>query len=154
MVCMENICRSPILEGVLKKALAEQGLSGLVRVDSAGTYASQPGSKPDVRAVKVAREKGVDISRIRSRRVKVEDYDKYDYIIAVDDSVLQFLNEDSSGGGRCQIRSLVSFMEEPTSDQVPDPYYGNAASFQFVYDLIEKASEEIALFISNDCFKK
>ncbi|WP_268927849.1 low molecular weight protein-tyrosine-phosphatase [Neptunomonas japonica] len=153
-MCMENICRSPILEGVLKRALAEQGLSGVVRVDSAGTYASQPGSKPDVRAVKVAKEKGVDISRVRSRKVKVEDYDEYDYIVAVDDSVLQFLNEHSSGSEHCQIRTLMSFMEEPASNEVPDPYYGNAASFLLVYDLIEKASSETALYISNTCFKK
>ncbi len=151
---MENICRSPILEGVLKKALAEQGLSGLVRVESAGTYASQPGSKPDVRAVRVAKEKGVDISRVRSRKVRAEDYEEYDYIVAVDDSVLKYLNQHSPSVKRCQIRSLMSFVEAPVSDEVPDPYYGNAASFQLVYDLIESASEEIVLFISNVCFKK
>ena len=149
VVCMENICRSPMAEGALKQALSQRGLSDLVKVDSAGTYASQPGSRPDVRAVRVAQARGVDISGIRSRRVKAEDYHEYNYILAVDNEVLLTLDRRKIDPADCKIMSLMSFVKKPDTSEIPDPYYGNSAGFERVMDLVELAAEDVTLYLIN-----
>ena len=84
MVCMGNICRSPMAEGMLRKALQEAGLDRHVEVDSAGTHAYHVGSPPDPRAQQAIRQRGAEISNLRGRKVADEDFERFDYILVMD----------------------------------------------------------------------
>lgn len=153
VVCMENICRSPMAEGALKQAFSKRGLTGLVKVESAGTLASQPGSRPDVRAVKVAQLRGINIGGIRSRIIKTDDYYNYNYILAIDNDVLLTLNKKKAENASCEIIPLMSFVKKTDMSEVPDPYYGNRAGFDHVMDLVELAAEDIAVYLVNNDLK-
>ena len=141
VVCMENICRSPIAEGVLKKALSAQGLAGAVRVESAGTYASQPGSKPDVRGVRVAEQNGVDISKIRARKIREDDFLEYDFILAVDRDSLSALERMQPIEVKSKVMLFMSYATGQGEYEIPDPYYGNDEGFYNVLNSIEFGAE-------------
>lgn len=138
-VCMGNICRSPTAEGVFRKLLAEEGDGLVVEVDSAGTHGYHVGSPPDARAMRAAQRRGLDISRLRARKVAPEDFERFDLVLAMDEENLAILSrlcppERSS--------SLKLFLEYGTLGErnVPDPYYGGDNGFEHVLDLIEDAS--------------
>jgi protein-tyrosine phosphatase len=150
IVCMENICRSPMAEGALKQALSKRGLSYVVKVESAGTHVSRPGSRPDVRAVRVAQSRGINISGIRSRIVKTQDFHEYDYILAVDNKALASLAKRKIDHANCKIMTLMSFVKNPDTIEIPDPYFGNNAGFERVMDLVELAAEEIVSTLLNN----
>lgn len=84
MVCMGNICRSPMAEGMLRQAVLDAGLDRHVEVDSAGTHAYHIGSAPDPRAQQAIRQRGIDISQLRGRKVADEDFERFDYILVMD----------------------------------------------------------------------
>jgi protein-tyrosine phosphatase len=134
---MENICRSPIAEGVLKKALVQYGLSDVIRVESAGTHVSQPGSKPDVRGVRVAGQCGVDITKVRARRVREQDFFELDFILAVDNDNLTALEEVRPRGAETKLMLFMSYALDQSVSEIPDPYYGNDEGFYNVLDSIE-----------------
>jgi len=136
VVCMENVCRSPMIEGVLKKEVRNLGLAKKVRVASAGTLASQPGSKPDVRAIRVARLRNINIENIKARKLTAHDIQSYDHILAVDKSVLRAIQNLASGEAVKKIELLLK------EEEVPDPYYGNEAGFESVMDTVELAVKE------------
>ena len=138
-VCMGNICRSPTAEGVFRHHASEAGLSDRVFVDSAGTHAYHVGEPPDRRAIAAAERRGVSLLDLRARRVSDADFDRFDYIIAMDvDNVAQ-LQEQGSPEHHSKVRLFLDF--SPGSEQeVPDPYYGGAAGFERVLDLVEDAS--------------
>lgn len=139
--CMGNICRSPTAEGVLRLRLEAAGLAEAVVVDSAGTHAHHVGSKPDPRAQKAAATRGVDLSRIRARRVSEEDFVQYDRIYAMDRDNLRNLQRCCPEPLQHKLALFLQHAERFDEDEVPDPYYGGPAGFERVLDLIEDAAD-------------
>jgi protein-tyrosine phosphatase len=139
---MGNICRSPTAEGVFRKFVEQAGLSDRVEIDSAGTHAYHVNEPPDKRAQAAAERRGFSISDIRARRVAPSDFEMFDYIIAMDRDNLALLTDQADAQHRNKIRL---FLEHSTGQDmdVPDPYYGGAAGFERVLDLIEQASRDL-----------
>jgi protein-tyrosine phosphatase len=138
-VCMGNICRSPLAQGVFEDVLRREGLEGEVSVDSAGTGAWHVGSSPDERALSAASLRGVDISSQRARRIKPEDCRNFDYVLTMDEE-----NYRAVAGlcrGSAVVRPFLDFATDSPETAVPDPYYGGPDGFEHVLDLVEEASE-------------
>ena len=141
-VCMGNICRSPTAEGVFRRKIEEAGLDHLVEIDSAGTHAYHVGEAPDPRAREAAARRGIDLSALRARQARADDFERFDYILAMDrDNYrgLEYLAGQSGGDGRLQL--FLEFARRHHEDEVPDPYYGGDHGFEQVLDMIEDASE-------------
>jgi protein-tyrosine phosphatase len=139
LLCAENICRSPLAEGILKSHLQRSELAHSVKVVSAGTRTSQPGCRPDQRAQKVAAAAGIHISRIRAQRVTQRDLVRSDYILAMDRSNIEDLEEICPAEHRHKINLLLSFLSGQELEEVPDPYYGSVEGFDKVFQLIDAA---------------
>ncbi len=140
-VCLGNICRSPTAQGLVASALEEAGLAGHVEVDSAGTHAYHVGEPPDPRAQAAAARRGVDLAPLRARRVEAADFERFDYILAMDRENLAHLQSICPPGAEDKLRLFMSFAPDMGLDEVPDPYYGASAGFDRVLDLIEAAAE-------------
>lgn len=136
-VCLGNICRSPTAQGVMERKLADAGLSARVRVDSAGTAAYHLGKSPDSRSSEVAAARGYRLDHLRARRVSREDFETFDYVLALDRQNLEDLQRlaPEEAPGRPQL--LLDFAGGGAIDEVPDPYYGGPKGFERVLDLIE-----------------
>ena len=139
-VCMGNICRSPSAEGFFVKALAESGYAGQVSVDSAGTHGWHVGHTPDARAVDVAEKFGVDISRLRARKVDSSDFHKYDLIVAMDRSNLDDLHRIQPQESKASLTMMMDYHPEGHPSEVPDPYYGGMDGFNYMCELLEAAT--------------
>ncbi|KPK38768.1 MAG: phosphotyrosine protein phosphatase [Gammaproteobacteria bacterium SG8_47] len=140
LVCMGNICRSPMAHGVLAKLLQDELLHDLVAVDSAGTHAYHVGEPPDSRAQLTAQRRGVDLSTLRARRVDVSDFEHFDYVLAMDRDnfdILMSLCPDEHVG---KVRLFMEFAPDWREHEVPDPYYGGPAGFERVFDMVEAAA--------------
>jgi protein-tyrosine phosphatase len=138
-VCMGNICRSPLAQGVFQGVLRREGLEDEVFVDSAGTGAWHVGEPPDERALSAASLRGVDISSQRARRIDPEDCQNFDYIVTMDEE-----NYRAVAGlcrGSAVVRPFLDFATDSPEREVPDPYYGGPEGFDYVLDLVEEASE-------------
>jgi protein-tyrosine phosphatase len=138
-VCMGNICRSPLAQGVFENVLRREGLEDGVFVDSAGTGAWHVGSPPDERAQKSAGLRGLDLSSQRARRITPEDCDAFDYILTMDED--NYFVAASLCRGRAVVRPFLDFAADSPEGEVPDPYYGGPDGFERVLDLVEEASE-------------
>ncbi len=141
MVCLGNICRSPLAEGILQSKIREKGLDW--EVDSAGTGAWHVGEKPDRRSIKVAQHNGIDITYQRARQFRAQDLAEYDLVFAMDQSnrsnILRLAQSPSQESKVHLIMNLV----EPQSDiNVPDPYYDDNG-FKQVFEMLEEACERI-----------
>jgi protein-tyrosine phosphatase len=139
MVCMGNICRSPMAEGVLRKALQDAGLDRQVEVDSAGTHDYHIGAPPDPRAQEAIRRRGVDISHLRGRQVSDGDFERFDYILVMDSDNYGMLVKRAPAHHHGKIRRLLSFSSQYPNRDVADPYYGGAQGFEQNLDQIEDA---------------
>lgn len=141
-VCLGNICRSPTAHGVMLARLQDEDLLGQVEVDSAGTSDWHIGNPPDPRSQKAALARGVDISDQQARQVCDEDFQVFDYIIAMDRSNLEALDSihQRVRGTEPQL-FLREFSKNYDEHEVPDPYYGGEAGFRHVVDLVEDACE-------------
>lgn len=148
-VCMGNICRSPTAEGVFKHYLKQSNLEDQFFVDSAGTHSYHVGSRPDRRSQQAAKARGVDISRLRARRVTDKDYEFFDHILAMDESNYQNLLSASPSEYRHKIRLFLEYGRDLTDSEVPDPYYGGGRGFEHVLDLVEAASEGLLYSLVN-----
>ena len=137
MVCTANICRSPIAHGLLRHLLKLKGLNGLVAVDSAGTHVFEKGLSPDVRAQQVARQYGVELSDLRSRKIRPKDFLTYDYILAMDHENFQILQERCPEEYVHKISMIMEFSPDSGVIEVPDPYFGNIAGFERVFSMLE-----------------
>jgi protein-tyrosine phosphatase len=137
---MGNICRSPTARGVFEKLVDDAGLTHAIEVDSAGTYAYHVGKPPDQRAMAAASRRGYDLSRLRARRIEVTDFEKFDYILAMDQENLRDMREILTPGAEDRLRLLMGFAREPGHSEVPDPYYGGGGGFERVLDLVEDAA--------------
>jgi len=140
-VCMGNICRSPMAEGVFRKRLRQRAGDLGIKIDSAGTHGYHDGSPPDERAQAAAARRGVDISSLAARRVAAEDFDRFDFILAMDVDNLEFLVERSEPEHHEKIQLFLDYSRTRTGSEVPDPYYGGPTGFERVLDLIEEAAD-------------
>lgn len=141
LVCMGNICRSPMAHGAVRKRLAEVGLANRVQLDSAGTHGYHAGAPPDERAQLAARRRGIDISDLRARSIVPDDFSSFDLILAMDDENIEAL---LASAGRAHHHKIRLFMEYATGAPgriVPDPYYGGTIGFERVLDMVEEAAE-------------
>lgn len=141
LVCLGNICRSPSAEGVLKKLLADQGLTAYFSLDSAGTGDWHVGKAPDPRAIKAAARRGIDISALRARQVTLGDFHKFDYLLAMDGSNYADLRAMQPENSTAQLERFLAFAPAEYPEDVPDPYYGGDDGFDSVLNLITDASE-------------
>ena len=138
-VCMGNICRSPTAEGVFRYHVSQAGLDERVMIDSAGTHAYHVGEPPDRRAMAAAARRGMSLEGIRARRVADEDFERFDYIIAMDEDNLYRLKDQSPPEHHEKLRLFLEFSSS-NQREVPDPYYGGSAGFERVLELVEDAS--------------
>lgn len=141
MVCLGNICRSPIAEGVLKSKLQQSGLSW--SVDSAGIESYHIGSAPHRYSQAICSENGIDISEQRARQFRVQDLENYDIIYALADDVLDEIRGVCYGQDTANVKLLLDELEDSKGQSVPDPYYGGADGYIFVYELIDRACDAI-----------
>lgn len=139
-VCMGNICRSPTAEGVLRHVLDQHGEGLTVELDSAGTHGYHTGAPPDERAQKAARRRGIEISDLRARLVLEEDFELFDYVLAMDPDNLDYLLDMCPRSHRNKLKLLMDFAPDAALRAVPDPYYGGASGFERVLDLVEQAA--------------
>ena len=139
-VCMGNICRSPSAEGVFRKLAEEEGISNRLAIDSAGTHAHHLKEKPDPRAQKAAKKRGMDISQLEARRLNANDFEIFDHILAMDESNYADLKELCPAIYRYKIRLFMDYAPHLNTTEVPDPYYGGVHNFEQVLDLVEDAS--------------
>lgn len=144
MVCRENICRSPMAEGLLRHHLRRVGLGSRVRVSSAGTHASQPGAPADQRGYRLAKRAGVKLGRIRAEKLTPEHLLESDCVFVMDRSNMNDLMAVCPPDCRHKASLLLSRLPEEELDSVPDPYYGSAEGFEEVYWLIERVVSRIA----------
>ncbi|MGM0594881.1 MAG: low molecular weight protein-tyrosine-phosphatase [Pseudomonadota bacterium] len=140
MVCMGNICRSPLAHGLFEHQVREAGLEGRIVVDSAGTHAYHVGEAPDPRSQETAMRHGLDLSRQRARRVTLEDFEAYDYVLAMDRDNYAILIDSAPEQHHGKIRMFLEFAPERPEKEVPDPYYGGPDGFDRVYDMVEAAA--------------
>lgn len=139
MVCMGNICRSPMAEGMLRKAVQAAGLTQAIQIDSAGTHSYHVGDPPDPRAQQAARQRGADISDLRGRKVADADFAEFDYILVMDGDNHRRLIERAPSQHHGKIRRLLAFSRKYPNLDVVDPYYGGAQGFEENLDMIEDA---------------
>lgn len=139
-VCMGNICRSPTAEGVFTHLLAEKGTKKRFLIDSAGTHAYHVGEPPDARAQQTARQRGIDLSFIRARKFAIQDFEAFDYILAMDRDNLQILQQACPAEFQHKVSLFLDFAPQRSEQDVPDPYYGGQNGFDHVFDLVEDAS--------------
>lgn len=143
-VCMGNICRSPMAEGAFRKCLEDLSEELDVHVDSAGTHSYHVGAPPDRRAQTATARRGIDISMLKARRVEPLDFERFDYILAMDEENLDQLREEADALHHKKLKLLLEFSDRNRFREVPDPYYGGPSGFEKVLDLVEEATEGLA----------
>lgn len=147
-VCLGNICRSPMAQTVFENILANNGKSGCFEVDSAGLGGWHEGEKADPRMRAHAFRRGYNITH-RARPVRKNDFDRFDYIIGMDEQNIHALrNRAENEEQRAKILRMTDFLQQLSANAVPDPYYGGAEGFEHVIDLLEDACEGLYRFIS------
>ncbi len=143
MVCLGNICRSPLAEGILKEKINSRNLKA--EVDSAGTAAYHAGEKPDPRSQAIAFKHGIDISKQRARKFQVDDFEKFDKIFAMDThnyhDIVALAKEQHEAE---KVEMILNKVHPGEDHSVPDPYYGGRDGFQKVYNMLNAACEIIA----------
>ena len=138
-VCTENICRSPMAEGLLRQYLRNAGIDRRFEVSSAGTMVSQPGTRPDQRAQKVARAAGIQLKNIRANRVTEAMLVRSSFVFAMDRSHIRDLLAICPPEHSHKIRLILAHLQEEELKEVPDPYYGSYQGFSEVFLLLERA---------------
>ena len=147
MVCLGNICRSPLAEGILKSKINGQH----VFVDSAGTGAWHSGELPDKRSIAVAKKNGIDLSDQRARLFLVEDFERFDHIYVMDQSNYKNvcrLAPDEEAMNKVQL--ILNEIHPDQNREVPDPYYGGDSGFDHVFQMLNEACDIIKQKIEND----
>ena len=137
-VCLGNICRSPMAEGIMAAELARRGITG-VEIDSAGTGSWHTGEPPDKRATAEVAKRGIDISHLRARQVTSADFDHFDIIIAMDRDNFANLCAVAGPAREHKVKMFLDFAPGGNRD-VPDPYYGGPQGFSLVLNLLEMAA--------------
>ena len=141
MVCLGNICRSPLAEGILKSKLPNDNFY----IDSAGTGNYHIGKNPDARAIAIAKKHGLDISNFKGRQFEVSDFDAYDHIYVMDESnyrnVILLARNDQD---KHKVNFILDEVYPNENKNIPDPYYGGIDGFENVYSMLDEACTIIA----------
>ena len=141
MVCLGNICRSPLAEGILKSKVN----SLLAEVDSAGTGAYHVGELPDKRSIEIAKTYGLDITNQKARKFTVDDFDNFDIIYAMDTSNLEnILKLARNENDKLKVKLILNEIFPNEDLDVPDPYYGGKFGFKNVYKMLDEACTKIS----------
>jgi protein-tyrosine phosphatase len=144
MVCTGNICRSPTAEGVLRTKLQQAGLTAQFGVDSAGTQGFHTNEPPDRRAIAAAARRGYDLSGLKARPVLPHDFARFQWLLAMDQTHLDWLHKRAVPGSAAKAGLLMQFAgRHPGVEEVPDPYYGGPEGFEHVLDLLEDACDGV-----------
>tara|TARA_B100001540_G_C15214459_1_gene376649 strand:- start:26 stop:475 length:450 start_codon:yes stop_codon:yes gene_type:complete len=144
MVCLGNICRSPLAEGILKEKIKDLN----TEIDSAGTASYHIGNPPDPRSIEIAKKYNIDLTTQRARQFHYTDFEKFDLIYAMDkNNYAQLMSQATSEKERKKIKMILNEIEPNSFKSVPDPYYGGDNGFQKVYNMLEAACEKIKLKI-------
>jgi protein-tyrosine phosphatase len=139
-VCLGNICRSPTAEGVLRAIAAREFPDVTLEIDSAGTADYHVGEPPDRRSVAAARRRGYDLAGLRARLVRDEDFNRFDFVLAMDRANLAELERRRPPDARARLALFLEFAPDAGIAEVPDPYYGGIEDFERVLDLCEVAA--------------
>lgn len=140
-VCLGNICRSPMAEGVFRHAVRAAGLDSYIEIDSAGTHAYHVGEPPDTRAQATALAVGIDISTLRGRQAIADDFRAFDYVLAMDAENLANLRLICPDDAAHKVRLFMEFAPHRSEREVPDPYFGGASGFNRVLDMVKEAAQ-------------
>ena len=142
MVCLGNICRSPLAEGILTHKVKENGLNW--EIDSAGTAAYHVGNLPDESSIEVATKYGIDLTSQRARQFKANDFKEFDVIYAMDtENYNNILNLAKYETEEQKVKLILNEIEPDSNSSVPDPYYGGEEGFENVYQMLDLACEEV-----------
>jgi protein-tyrosine phosphatase len=142
MVCLGNICRSPMAEGIMKHHLEASGIEAYV--DSAGTSGWHEGEPPDHRATITCRNHGIEISSQRSRPFAVSDFDRFDLIFAMDhENYRNLINMTDVQGDRAKVSMIMNVLHPGSNKAVPDPYFGGDEGFEVVFHMLDSAAQAI-----------
>lgn len=152
-VCLGNICRSPMAEGILRHQLKEKGLDKIVTVHSAGTERYHVGHSADPRATRTTKKFGVDISSHKARQVAAHDFHTYDKIYSMATDVQRELESLAPKDLKHKAELFMDLIEPGKKQSVPDPWYGDEAGFSPVFELIRTGCERIIEEIKNDLNK-
>lgn len=151
-VCLGNICRSPMAEAIFAHQLAAAGLQEQIRTDSAGTSNYHPGKPPDHRTLAVLKRHGIETQQ-KARQILQQDFDDYDYIVAMDHDNLENLRliQDRRGPGRAKLVLMGEYESDRDKVRaVPDPYYGDISGFEEVYEMLYPACKNLLQQICED----
>jgi protein-tyrosine phosphatase len=144
-VCTGNICRSPTAEGVARGLALQHGVEHMFEFDSAGTHDYHVGEPPDPRTIAAATKRGYDLAPLRARRVTEFDFILFDRVLAMDRGHLELLRRSCPPAHHGKLGLFLEFSDRLDTDEVPDPYYGDARGFEHVLDLVEDAATEMIL---------
>lgn len=141
VVCLGNICRSPVAEGVLRARIQTSSLRGLIELDSAGTGDWHIGEPPDRRSVANAAQHDVDISGLRARQLAAADYREFDWLLCADRANLRDVRARAPANATAQTALLLDWCGTEADGEIPDPYTGGPAQFEHVFQLLDRAAD-------------
>ncbi|MBX2806508.1 MAG: low molecular weight phosphotyrosine protein phosphatase [Hyphomicrobiales bacterium] len=148
-VCLGNICRSPIAEGIFRHITTQRGYGNQFKIGSAGLGSWHIGRPPDIRAQEAVREFGIDISNLRARRVSPSDFESYDLILAMDRANRNGLLRMAPVQFRDKIQLFLSYAPNMSVREVPDPFFGNADNFDYVCQLVDAACRGLLVSLTS-----
>jgi protein-tyrosine phosphatase len=142
-VCMGNICRSPTAEAVFRHYVESAGLSDVILIDSAGTHDYHVGHAPDARSQQAAEQRGYQMAGLRGRQVDKSDFERFDYVLAMDRANLSILQYLAPRGCKKHVQLFLDYARHHSETEVPDPYYGGSLGFERVLDMVEDAAQSL-----------
>ena len=146
-ICMGNICRSPTAEAVFRHYVEKAGLEDRIEIDSAGTHDYHIGATPDARTQRAAKQRGYDMSALRGRQVDAMDFNRFEYVLAMDEANLDILKRIRPREAQGHLGLFLEFAQCHAEREVPDPYYGGTGGFEKVLDLVEDAAHGLLTHI-------
>jgi protein-tyrosine phosphatase len=149
-ICLGNICRSPMAEGVFRRVIEEEGFADCFEIDSAGLGDWHVGQAPDDRAQAASAGRGIDISGQSARQVEYEDFARYDLLLVMDRSNYAELKRRAPKAAHAKIRYFLDYAPHVGTKDVPDPFFGGAEGFDHALDLIEEAAHGLVAALVGD----
>lgn len=143
VVCLGNICRSPVAEGVLRARIAASTVAGRVELDSAGTGDWHVGEPPDRRAIANAAEHGIDIAGLRARQLAPVDFQRFDWLLCADRANLRDVRARAPAVAHARTALLLEWAGVEAQGEIPDPYTGGPAQFEHVFQLLDRAADGV-----------
>jgi protein-tyrosine phosphatase len=150
VVCLGNICRSPMAEGVLRARIEASPLAGRVTLDSVGTGNWHAGEPPDPRAIATAARNGVDISGLRARQLSRDDFTRHDWLLCADRDNLRDVRARGPSASHSRCALLLDWAGMATDADVPDPYIGGVAEFEAVWAMLDRAAQGVVTRVENE----